>query len=39
MIKHFVQQPNGGLIFPTGGFVNLHQKAIVKPRFAIGFLR
>jgi putative ABC transport system substrate-binding protein len=30
MIKHFVQQPNGGLIFPTGGFLNLHQKAIIQ---------
>src|SRR5262245_8204909 len=30
MIKDFVQQPNGGLIFPTGGFLNTHQKAVIE---------
>ena len=29
-VKNFTQQPNGGLIFPTGGFLNIHEEAIIE---------
>jgi putative tryptophan/tyrosine transport system substrate-binding protein len=29
-VKNFAQQPNGGLIFPTGGFLTIHQKEIIE---------
>jgi putative ABC transport system substrate-binding protein len=30
MVKDFAQQPNGGLIFPTGGFLNMHHAGIIE---------
>jgi ABC-type uncharacterized transport system substrate-binding protein len=29
-VKQFAQKPNGGLIFPTGGFITIHQKPIIE---------
>ena len=29
-VRDFAQQPNGGLIFPTGGFVAMHQKEVIE---------
>jgi putative ABC transport system substrate-binding protein len=29
-VKNMAQEPNGGLIFPTGGFLTVHEKAIIE---------
>jgi len=29
-LEKFAQQPKGGLIFPTGGFLNIHRKTIIE---------
>jgi putative ABC transport system substrate-binding protein len=29
-VKRFAQQPNGGLIFPTGGLLNIYQNPIIE---------